>query len=50
MSPAEYEAKKERVANQVVARVEALAGLPGLQQATLFREVGKLLIHEHRLL
>ena len=37
LPPAEYEAKKERVADELVARVEA--HLPGLAAATVFREV-----------
>ena len=35
---AEYEQKKEEVADSLVKRVEAY--LPGLAQATVFREVG----------
>lgn len=38
MDPREYEAKKEQVADALVARVEAF--LPGLAAATVFREVG----------
>ncbi|CAL8470057.1 g9599 [Coccomyxa elongata] len=38
LPPAEYETKKERVADELVARVEA--HLPGLVAATVFREVG----------
>jgi prolycopene isomerase len=37
MSPAEYEAKKEEVADEICARLEAL--FPGLRAAIEFREV-----------
>ena len=43
MSPAEYERKKEEVADALVARVEA--HLPGLSAATVFREVGSPRTH-----
>jgi phytoene dehydrogenase-like protein len=43
MSPAEYERKKEEVADALVARVEAY--LPGLAAATVFREVGSPRTH-----
>lgn len=39
LSVAEYERKKEEVADGVIARLER--HLPGLKAATLFREVGK---------
>ena len=38
LSPAEYEQKKEEVADALIKRVEAF--LPGLTEATVFREVG----------
>ena len=38
LSVAEYERKKEEVADSLVKRVEAY--LPGLAEATVFREVG----------
>jgi phytoene dehydrogenase-like protein len=37
MSPAEYDAKKEEVADEICARLEAL--FPGLRAAIEFREV-----------
>jgi prolycopene isomerase len=37
MSPVEYEAKKEAVADEICARLEAL--FPGLRAAIEFREV-----------
>jgi prolycopene isomerase len=37
LDPAAYEAKKEEVADEIVARLEAI--IPGLKAATTFREV-----------
>ena len=41
----QYEQKKEEVANALVKRLEAF--FPGLQKATLFREVGSPRMHRH---
>ena len=43
LSTQEYEQKKEKVADQLVQRLEAF--FPGLKQATLFREVGSPRTH-----
>ncbi|KXZ53863.1 hypothetical protein GPECTOR_6g781 [Gonium pectorale] len=47
LSPAEYEATKEKVADEICARLEAI--LPGLRAGTTFREVGTPRTHRRYL-
>jgi prolycopene isomerase len=48
LSPADYEAKKEAVADKIVSRLEATL-FPGLKEATTFREVGTPKTHRRYL-
>uniref|UniRef100_A0A7I4CNY9 Amine oxidase domain-containing protein n=1 Tax=Physcomitrium patens TaxID=3218 RepID=A0A7I4CNY9_PHYPA len=48
LSPADYEAKKEAVADKIVSRLEATL-FPGLKDATTFREVGTPKTHRRYL-
>ena len=48
MSPADYEAKKEAIADRIVSRLEATL-FPGLKEATTFREVGTPKTHRRYL-
>ncbi|KAG0598860.1 hypothetical protein M758_12G106400 [Ceratodon purpureus] len=48
LSPADYEAKKEAVADKIVSRLEATL-FPGLEEATTFREVGTPKTHRRYL-